>query len=166
MTESRIRFVYKDSKGSVREHEIINISHDDTYIQGFSLTDRGLRTFRKDRVIEFTTGVKLAGCALVGEVNIGGRRKPSGKTEICFTGFNKADKNNLIDVVTTEGMLVRSSVTKDLNILCCGANAGPVKVANARLQNVIVLDEHQLMHLIETGEVPESKNPYNWAYNT
>lgn len=162
MAESRIRFVYKDSKGNVREHEIMNVSHDDMYIQGFSLTDRALRTFRKDRVIEFTTTARLDGCGLVEEVNVVGRRRPSEKTEICFTGFSKADKNRLLVIATEQGMLVRSSVTKDLNILCCGSNAGPVKVANARLQNVIVLDEHQLLHLIETGEIPDSSTAHDW----
>jgi BRCT domain type II-containing protein len=54
------------------------------------------------------------------------------------------------------GMVVRSSVTRSLNFLCCGYSGGPKKIEKARAQNVIALNEEQFIQLLETGEVPES----------
>ncbi len=53
-------------------------------------------------------------------------------------------------------MVVRRSVTRSLNFLCCGYNAGPKKIEKARAKNVIALNEEQFTQLLDTGEVPES----------
>ncbi|WP_286133320.1 hypothetical protein [Tatumella sp. OPLPL6] len=45
-------------------------------------------------------------------------------------------------------------MTKQLQVLCCGYNAGPTKVMTARIQGVLVMDIDQFNALIETGEIP------------
>ena len=52
-------------------------------------------------------------------------------------------------------MTVRSSVTKQLNFICIGKNAGPKKMEAARKQGVVVLNENQFRVMVETGELPE-----------
>ena len=75
--------------------------------------------------------------------------------EVCFTGFKKADKERLTTLATENKMFVRSSVTQNLQVLCCGYNAGPTKVTAARMKGVLILDEEQFLHMTSTGEVPD-----------
>lgn len=75
--------------------------------------------------------------------------------EVCFTGFKKDDKERLISLATDNKMSVRTSVTQNLQVLCCGYNAGPKKVDAARMKGVVILDESQFQLLVETGEVPD-----------
>ena len=82
------------------------------------------------------------------------KRNITGALEICFTGFKAQDKNTLTKIAESNGMIVRSNVTNQLSILCCGYNAGPAKVGRARHQGVKVLSESQFHSLIETGEIP------------
>ncbi|PIJ42612.1 hypothetical protein BOM24_12270 [Tatumella sp. OPLPL6] len=60
----------------------------------------------------------------------------------------------MIKTSKKNGMVVRNSVTKQLQVLCCGYNAGPTKVMTARIQGVLVMDIDQFNALIETGEIP------------
>ncbi|MGX9418924.1 hypothetical protein ACWU4D_16410 [Vibrio sp. WJH972] len=46
-------------------------------------------------------------------------------------------------------------MTKHLDILCYGYNAGPTKLAKAMDQGVFILNKSQFESMIETGEVPE-----------
>ncbi|EMD6530434.1 BRCT domain-containing protein [Citrobacter freundii] len=66
---------------------------------------------------------------------------------ICFTGFGKKDKNELIEIAKARGYVVRSDVTKDLNYLCCGENAGPSKIKKASQQGSEVLSTEQFLNL-------------------
>ena len=76
--------------------------------------------------------------------------------DVCFTGFKKADKELLIEVAEAHSMTVRSSVTQNLQMLCCGYNAGPSKVNAARMKGTIIIDEESFVHFIETGEIPDA----------
>jgi NAD-dependent DNA ligase len=75
-------------------------------------------------------------------------------TQVCFTGFSAAEKVELSAWATAARLEVVTSVTKSLAFLCAGANAGPAKLEKAREQGVHVLTRAQLIHLLETGEVP------------
>ncbi len=75
--------------------------------------------------------------------------------DVCFTGFAKVDKEFLTQLAENNSMFVRSSVTKHLDILCYGYNAGPTKLAKALEQGVFILNKGQFEEMIETGEVPE-----------
>ncbi|MBE8232614.1 MAG: BRCT domain-containing protein [Endozoicomonadaceae bacterium] len=73
--------------------------------------------------------------------------------EICFTGFKKEDKNRLTTLAQQHNMLVRQSVTVNLDFLCGGYNAGPAKKRKAEAQGVIYLTEETLLIMLKTGEL-------------
>ncbi|EPM6351019.1 MULTISPECIES: hypothetical protein [Vibrio harveyi group] len=58
-------------------------------------------------------------------------------------------------IVNSKEMMVRQSVTRHLDILCYGYNAGPKKLEKALSQGVMILNRRQFENLLETGEVPE-----------
>lgn len=60
-----------------------------------------------------------------------------------------------MEYATANGMTVRSSVTQNLQLLCCGYNAGPSKVTAARMKGVVILDEEHFADFVKTGELPE-----------
>jgi len=167
MSNKNKKFIYRDAKGNVSFREVTNISESGDYIQGRCLIDNGIRTFRKDRVLENIennelvperlqfyidnnpTPTQLANNRLARKIN------QKNSPEVCFTGFKKVDKDRLIKLAESSEMFVCSSVTVNLNYLCCGYNAGPKKIETSRHQGTVVLSEKQFINLIETGEIPE-----------
>ncbi|UUI60384.1 hypothetical protein [Aeromonas salmonicida] len=76
--------------------------------------------------------------------------------EICFTGFGSIKKRELIALTKTaqiDQFIVRTEVTKNLDFLCCGKNAGPVKISEAQAQGCYILDEATFINLLETGHI-------------
>jgi len=156
-------FVYMDGKGRVTGREVSAISETAEYMQGYCRTAGSFRTFRKDRVLE----VLQNGDGIAARVALHAKENPlprsgeprkgrnAGDSEICFTGFKKADKDRLIAQAEGAGFLVRTGVTSRLGYLCYGYNAGPKKLERARFQGVLILDEQQAAKLFEDGEVPE-----------
>lgn len=79
------------------------------------------------------------------------------RLQVCFTGFGTSKKQELINSANANNFKVVSSVTKKLDFLCGGENAGPKKIEKAEAQGVQFLNEDQFIRLIETGEVPNEK---------
>jgi NAD-dependent DNA ligase len=77
-------------------------------------------------------------------------------SQVCFTGFNAAEKAELEQLAAQAHLAVVTSVTRDLAFLCAGANAGAVKLTKASGQGVVVLSRQQFEHLLETGELEPS----------
>jgi len=153
-------FIYQDARGSITAREISDISETELYIQGFCQVANTLRTFRKDRVIEVLNDDDYIRLKLDHHISVSPPPKAPPKShyllDVCFTGFKSEDKKRLSEKAEASGMVVRRSVTRSLNFLCCGYNAGPKKIEKARAQNVIALNEEQFSQLLDTGEVPES----------
>ena len=61
---------------------------------------------------------------------------PDKKLEVCFTGFSKKDKENLIELAKKNDLFVRTEITKKLGLLICGDNAGPSKLKKASEMNI------------------------------
>jgi NAD-dependent DNA ligase len=78
------------------------------------------------------------------------------RLQICFTGFGTTRKQELIDIASANNFKVVSSVTKKLDFLCGGENAGPKKIEKAEAQGVQFLSEAQFLQIIETGEIPNA----------
>ncbi len=74
-------------------------------------------------------------------------------TQVCFTGFSAADKNELTSLAQAANLEVVGSVTRNLAFLCAGENAGPTKLEKAKEQGNHILSKEQFLHLLETGEV-------------
>ena len=78
---------------------------------------------------------------------------PDKKLEVCFTGFSKKDKEELISIAKKNNLFVRTEVTKKLSLLICGDNAGPSKLIKASKMNVPkVYGQEGFKEFIETGE--------------
>ncbi|HDC4352568.1 TPA: hypothetical protein O8L21_003902 [Enterobacter cloacae] len=157
-----MHFVYINANARIRAHSISNVSHSDSHIQGICQSAHSIRTFRKDRILqEFASADEAQqSCQSFFPENylhLTKVIKPKTLTfDVCFTGFKKADKERLIEVAEANSLTVRSSVTQNLQMLCCGYNAGPSKVNAARMKGTIVIDEESFVHFIETGEIPDA----------
>jgi len=79
---------------------------------------------------------------------------PENKMEICFTGFKKADKAQLIAIAERAGFHVRTSVVKRLSALICGYNAGPKKVELAKKFGITIIEgKEAALDFLGTGEM-------------
>lgn len=76
------------------------------------------------------------------------------RLQVCFTGFGASKKVELTNLAQDKKFNVVASVTKKLDFLCGGENAGPRKLEKAIEQGVQILSENEFINLIETGEVP------------
>ncbi|EGU39436.1 hypothetical protein [Vibrio scophthalmi] len=161
--------LYRNSKGQVSVQELANASLNESntksYIQGWSikhsrpitlLTDQVIQTFShgEEAIEAFESGNYSENNQI--ELPNSNRLSSQETMDICFTGFEKKEKEELVKLAETHNMVVKKSVTKYLNILCFGRTAGPSKLAQANSQGVIVLTRIQLENLLITGELPDS----------
>lgn len=154
-------FLYHNAKGETKRYEVANWVETGYYIEGFSLSAQAVRTFRKDRVLEYLNG----GAELLADPHpsappkIARSRAPAhdpGVPQILFTGFGKAHRAHFEQLAASAGLRVTKTVTQALTFLCTGPNAGPKKVAQAKEKNVYILTEQQLLELLATGELPDA----------
>lgn len=156
-------FVYVNSREIVSIQAIDDISHNDTYIQGISLNpdEKGkLKTFRKDRVIEYFDSLDEAQLFIDNMIEYGDFeiKEPKPETfDVHFTGFKKDDKSELEKLASDAGMDVRKSVTKALKLLCYGYNASQMKMDKAREMGVIILSEKQFRGFLDTGDFTDHR---------
>ena len=78
------------------------------------------------------------------------------RLQVCFTGFGTSKKDELTNLAHDNRFKVVASVTKKLDYLVGGDNAGPKKIEKAESQGVQFLNESQFINLIDTGEVPNA----------
>lgn len=148
----RLRFVYQDSRGNVTTREITNWDDTGTYLEGFCHKAGDVRTFRRDRIVEVLQGEHLL-VPIAPNLDTGG--KSGGAMEILFTGFAAGERASLEEDAEAYGLVVRKTVTKNLDFVCAGPRAGSTKLAKARDQGCTVLDEDDFWSLVEDGMMPE-----------
>lgn len=150
-----LRFIYRDAHGVVAEWHLTRWKENTRYIQGRNEQDTLPRTFRKDRVIEYLEGAEqLLGDLAPPAPEPAPRNPTDTRPQILFSGFRQADRDRLEKLAEDKGMRVVKSATKQLAVFCGGYNAGTSKIEDARERGAFILTEEQLLHLIETGEVP------------
>tara|TARA_R110002012_G_scaffold321621_2_gene550163 strand:+ start:5074 stop:5844 length:771 start_codon:yes stop_codon:yes gene_type:complete len=155
LTTGELRFTYEDFNGNITSRRLKDWSDDSEYIKGFCLDRHDQRTFRKDRIIAFSSGENLLRSKRPAPKPIR-RNTPSTKPmEILFTGFAKARRAELEAQALDEGMIVRTRVTQALDFLCVGPKAAPSKQVEAEHRGAIVLDEMAFYDLLESGELPD-----------
>lgn len=150
-----LRFVYRNSRGEVSCRELIQWKESGYYIMAFAEADEGMRTFRKDRVIEYLNDSHSLLETPFEAKPPKFEKQADVRPEICFTGFAAMTRAGLESLADRAGLKVCKSVTLGLVYLCTGSNAGALKVEKARSQRVYVLDETQFYALLETGEIPD-----------
>ncbi|WKE66258.1 hypothetical protein PVT67_03135 [Gallaecimonas kandeliae] len=168
-------FTYCNARGHIGAYELGNFSETEAHYQGFLASGGGIRTFRKDRVIQYFDTLADA------EANIpthfilpedAAAPKATGvpweerSPTICFTGFKKDIKAELSDLAEGNGLALRTGVSGQLSFLCCGVNAGPVKLEKSRLAGVLILSESQFRAMLETGEIPEHDDEFHYTAET
>lgn len=147
-------FIYQDALNTISSRHVINIVDKGDYFQGYCLSCKAVRNFKYDRVLEYIDSPEYLESLLP---KYREKRQPKQhKLEICFTGFKESDKSNLKQIAKNAGMIVRTSVTGYLDILCCGFRAGPKKIEKSKKMQVIIMTEEQFMNMIETGEMPNN----------
>ena len=67
------------------------------------------------------------------------------RMQICFTGFGKSEKQELIECAQNCGLRVVASVTKNLTLLVTGDNTGPAKMKRAEDQGVKCVTKEQFL---------------------
>lgn len=158
MTEPLL-FTYVDSGGVSSKRALKNWVEEGHYIKGFDTTANQIRTFRKDRIVEYFGDASQFLASALGVSPPRLRREPTEpkdqRPQIVFTGFAAVQRAHLERLADEGGLCVVKSVTAGLVFLCAGPRAGPMKVQQARLQRVYIVREPELMALLETGELPD-----------
>lgn len=155
-------YVNQYGEASVQLLRNVKQQKDMPFLQGWCINHQAPRTLHHHRILgEFKT-VEEAEAYLKDNAKhfvVVEPTYPASKQDsiqVCFTGFNKADKAALKQFATDNNMIVRKEVTVYLDVLCYGFNAGPKKLEKAMEQGVMILNREQFEKMVETGEVPES----------
>lgn len=82
-------------------------------------------------------------------------------SQVCFTGFAALTKEQLSQQATANGFDVVPRVTRSLEYLVAGPNAGPAKIKTAKEQNAVIMDEGQFAKFLldHTSPNPTYVNP-------
>jgi hypothetical protein len=154
-----ITFDYLDARGNESHRTVEVTAVDDEYFEGLCFTAGDTRTFViarvQGKVMDVSTGELLTSRLWAtkarkhprnGVVSMGGKWTRDDHdsvadddldddtprpVEILFTGFPKAQRQELEDLAELRNWKVVKSVTVGLTYLCTGPNAGPAKIAQA-----------------------------------
>ena len=148
-------FMYRDAEGIISERRLETWGENSRYLQGYCRLSNAPRTYRKDRIIEFSQGEDL----LLGDKaplapEPAPRSIADNRPQIVFTGFKPVDRTELEKLATDNGLRVVKSATQKLAFLCGGYNAGPVKIKKAHEAGAFILTADEFVSMLETGEVP------------
>ena len=150
-----ISFIYQAPGRDEKQYDLFNWKEVGHYIQGIDVVTRSFKTFLKSRVLSYLNDGESMLDRPFSEPPPRVDKAAKHGPEILFTGFKAADREELEWKAIEVGMKVCQSVTKGLNYLCVGYNAGPTKVCAAREKHVYIISQSQFMNLIETGELPD-----------
>lgn len=159
-----LSFLYQNSEGEQSQRELTDWQETGHYISGFCLTENAIRTFRKDRVIQYLNNCNqhLQDPHPTNPPPPARPRNPNatlranaGCPQIAFTGFKSARRAELEQAAIDSGFDMRKTVTNKLTYLCCGTTAGPSKISKAMAQGTYIIDEAEFLALVETGELPD-----------
>tara|TARA_Y100000816_G_scaffold235781_1_gene181496 strand:- start:290 stop:985 length:696 start_codon:yes stop_codon:yes gene_type:complete len=162
-------FYYVDRTGLVTLRHVMVLDDDDDRIETVDFTaGRRQRTFIKNRILkelsekEFNklskqdierTIAELQEKFIVKEKSRSYQKNTGNQVEVCFTGFGKVEKAELISLAKENDMLIRDSVTTRLDILVTGDNAGPSKTKSAKGKGIKITDAGGFRKFLETGEI-------------
>lgn len=157
----QISFLYENAEGEMT-HRDVNVhtansnANGDHYIEGYCMTVHGNRTFRIDRIISAITRA-ATGEILVADLwfeqlddssNLRTVRnfKPKtlvstseGPTSIMFTGFKKAEREDMELLAENVGWKVKKTISPTLDYLVSGKNAGPTKMSLAEKLGILIV---------------------------
>lgn len=154
-------FVYRDRAGDETLRKLTSFKDDGVYLRGYCEYSGGVRTFRKDRIVEVLDGDEAAAITGAAMPDNAGRRDTVDEDyrwEICFTGFGKLERKDLETVARSSGMQVRTVVTRNLNFLCIGDNASLKKMQEAEGKGCLLITDDQFYEFVNDGVLPEGSS--------
>ncbi|EPB6684102.1 hypothetical protein ACRRGR_000397 [Vibrio alginolyticus] len=146
---------------------IVNSKDEPTHVQGWCSITSSPRTLRVDHILDIyeplsevktffkEAKAKLEESGFEFDAPKSNRLSSSNTMDVCFTGFAKDEKSELMSKAESKESMVRQSVTRHLDMLCYGCITSPKKLEKALAQRVMFLNRHQFENLLETDEVPE-----------
>lgn len=148
-----LMFLYRNSKNEITRHVLEKWNYDEKYFQGYDLVDEGVRTFRRDRIVEMSAQEVDTG--QYRQFNIIKREaEPKNKTlSVCFTGFAEYEKEELQKLSKDKNIRVVTAVSSITNFVVAGDNAGPVKLRKASEYGALIMNKEQFINLTKTGEL-------------
>lgn len=150
-----LRFRYRKDSGEESERALMNWKETGVYVTGLCSDSHQVKTFRKDRVLQWHDGAATrltdphpAPPSL--------KRAKDERWQVWFTCFSEAEKAEIQQLATAGGLKVVGSATLDLNILCIGPSGrNPFsKIEQARARGAYIVSAQELLHFIEVGELP------------
>ncbi len=163
--------VYRNARGEGGVQHIIELqtkkanTNDYHYFIGWSVLQDKVKTLRSDRVLQTFNTAEEAELALSKmDIPLSTHREDyepkyhisrPDAFDICFTGFKKADKEELTKLAQDNDINICKSITLHLDMLCYGYNAGPIKLRKAMNKGIFIVNREQFENFLETGEIPE-----------
>lgn len=154
-------FVYRDSSGQETLRKLTNFKEDKAYIRGYCEYSGGMRTFRKDRIVQHISDESaLNGFADIPIPKAAQQRKPLELDEdqlfdICFKGFRADDREGLESLARENTMRVRYSVSSKLDFLCVGDGLCGKAMEDAENKKVSIITTDQFYEFINDGILPD-----------
>ena len=169
ISEGKNTFIYRDSKGEVSFRYVEVRLLDDDRFHGVDLDINETRTYLYERVLETLPTEKVSKMSeqqiqklvasyqknyQVTEPKKSNRvMKNEGDFAICFTGFKALEKAELINLAKESGIIVRTKVSHNIDMLVCGESVGPSKLESAKKSGIVITDEEGFRNFLETGEL-------------
>ena len=169
ISEGKNTFIYLDSKGVVSFRYVEVRLLDDDRFHGVDLDINETRTYLYERVLEILPKEKASKMSerqmlkLVDSYQKNYRIKETKKSNrvmkkegdfaICFTGFKALEKAELINLAKESGIIIRTKVSHNVDMLVCGDNVGPSKLETAKKTGIVITDEEGFRNFLETGEL-------------
>ena len=169
ISEGKNTFIYRDSKGEVSFRYVEVRLLDDDRFHGVDLDINETRTYLYKRVLETLPKEKASKMSEqqiqklvasyqknfhIKETKKSNRvMKKEGDFAICFTGFKAIEKAELINLAKESGIIVRTKVSQNIDMLVCGESVGPSKLETAKKSGIVITDEEGFRNFLETGEL-------------
>lgn len=163
-----LEFLYTNAAGETKRRRLEAWAEEGHYVVGHDVLAEGpVRTFRKDRIVEYLGGCeKILATPFAGpppklvreSAGADGSTAKPALPQILFTGFPAKARTEFEAASAAAGLEVVKSVTQRLTFLCAGPNAGPIKLAKARIQGVYIVTDSDLPAFLESGVLPDSVN--------
>ena len=165
--ENDISFlVYKNRFDEVKPYQVAVVFTDDDELDVYDIEENKIKTFKVANILSkcasYDEAIEVASNEQTKYEII--PRNKTGRTfanrekllEVCFTGFSKAEKEELVQLAKENDMFVRTGVAKTLSLLICGETSGWAKLEKAKeLRVAKVYGAEGFRNFIETGEIAE-----------
>mgnify|MGYP002529853577 CR=1 FL=1 len=168
-----MHLIYKNRFNEVKAYSVNVIAENDEYLDVFDRDADRIKTFKQSNILSRENTFEEASDKAETLQNdyqrierkiSSGKRMPSrdnwanreNKFEVCFTGFAKDEKAELIRFAKENELFIRTAVSKNLGLLVCGKSAGWKKLEVANKLNVPrVIGAEGFYTFLETGEFSE-----------